>query len=109
MGANDTGFGKLTGQVFHIGNRSCLHVQNSNTRTVFGDAGAQFPQGLDLAHGGEGAGKGGNERLRYPRIALEEYHIKRLHYFPLASTARHGNLAVTTLHGNERVTDVNTY
>src|SRR5580692_6882903 len=107
MGANDTGFGKLTGQVFHIGNRSCLHVQNCNTRTVFGNAGAQFPQGLDLADRIESVGKGGNERLRYPRIALEEYHIE-LHYFPLASTARHGDRAVWALHESERVTDVNT-
>src|ERR1700680_684539 len=66
-----------------VGHRGCLHVQNGNARTVLGNAGAQIPQGLDLADRAESVGKGGNERLRYPRVALEEYHIERLHYFPL--------------------------
>src|ERR1700730_10528179 len=91
-----------------VGHRGCLHVQNGNARTVLGNAGAQIPQGLDLADRAESVGKGGNERLRYPRIALEEYHIKRLHYFPSASTARHGNRAVQRCTGVNADTDVNT-
>jgi hypothetical protein len=50
---------------------------------VLRDVGAQFPQGLYLADRIESIGKGGNERLRDPRIALEEYYVERLHYFPL--------------------------
>jgi hypothetical protein len=56
MRANDAGCGKLTGQVFDIGYRSRLHIQNSNAGTVLGNAGAQFPQGLDLADRTEGVG-----------------------------------------------------
>ncbi len=63
---------------------------------------AQFPQGLDLADRTESVGQSGNERLCHPRIALEEYYVERLHYFPLASTARHGDRATTALHGGER-------
>src|SRR5579864_5802110 len=90
-----------------IGYRGRLHVQNSHTCTLLGNAGAHFPQGLDLADRTEFAGKGGNERLRYPRIALEEDYIERLHYFPLASTARHGNRAVPRRTGVNANTDVN--
>src|SRR6202451_209026 len=42
--ANDTGFRKLTRQMFDIGNGGSLHVQNGNTRNMFFDAIAQFAQ-----------------------------------------------------------------
>jgi len=108
MRTHNTGLRELTGQMLDIGYRGRLHVQNSHTCTLLGNAGAHFPQGLDLADRTEFAGKGGNERLRYPRIALEEYYIERLHYFPLASTARHGNRAVPRYTGVHADTDVNT-
>ena len=102
MGADDAGRRKLARQVLDIGDRGCLHIQNGNARAVLGDAASQFAQGLDLVNRTERCWLGGNQRLRHPRIALEENYIERLHYFPLASTARHGDRAVTALHGRER-------
>jgi hypothetical protein len=42
VGANDSGFGKLTRQMFDIGNGGGLHIQNGNTRNVLFDAISQF-------------------------------------------------------------------
>src|SRR5271166_5672092 len=48
MGANDAGFRKLTRKALDIGKRSRFHIQDGNARTMFGNAGSQFVQGLDF-------------------------------------------------------------
>jgi hypothetical protein len=42
VGANDSGFGKITRQMFDIGNGGGLHIQNGNTRNMLCYAIAQF-------------------------------------------------------------------
>jgi len=49
MRANDTGCGKFLREMLDIRNRGFFHVEDGNARTVFGNAGSQFAQGLDLA------------------------------------------------------------
>jgi len=107
MRANDAGFRKLTRKVLDIGYRSCFHVKDSDAGTVFGDAAAQLSQGLDLVNCTKSIGKGGDERLCGSRIALQEYDIERLHYFPLLLPLGTATGAVAALHGGNAVTDVN--
>ena len=85
MSADDAGCRKFTRQIFYIWNGGCFHIQNGNACAVLANAGAHFFQGLDLANRRESVGEGGNERLRYPRIALEEYCITSLWFLPLGT------------------------
>src|SRR5579862_380025 len=91
MRADDRGSWELARQMLQFQQAGFLNIENGNTRSMLGDAGAEFIDRCHVMNGTERNAQRGNESFRERGITMEDNQFLRLHTSS-ASTAVHGVL-----------------